>query len=89
MRAPISRCLSFSVSATLANVREMSSRLGAETGELAQLLGEGRDTLAALRKAADSTAALADERGFLNPGDTVAFLGIGSGLNCMMLGIEW
>jgi len=35
------------------------------------------------------TAALADERGFLNPGDTVAFLGIGSGLNCMMLGIEW
>lgn len=35
------------------------------------------------------TAALADERGFLEPGDTVAFLGIGSGLNCMMLGIEW
>ena len=35
------------------------------------------------------TAALADERGFLNPGDNVAFLGIGSGLNCMMLGIEW
>lgn len=35
------------------------------------------------------TAALADERGFLEPGDNVAFLGIGSGLNCMMLGIEW
>ena len=35
------------------------------------------------------TAALADERGFLNPGDTVGFLGIGSGLNCMMLGWEW
>jgi phospholipid/cholesterol/gamma-HCH transport system substrate-binding protein len=49
------------VSATLANVREMSSRLGAKTGELAQLLGEGRDTLAALRKAADSAAALADD----------------------------
>ena len=32
---------------------------------------------------------LTDERGFLTPGDTVAFLGIGSGLNCMMLGIEW
>ena len=35
------------------------------------------------------TAALADERGFLNPGDKVGFLGIGSGLNCLMLGWEW
>ena len=35
------------------------------------------------------TAALADERGFLGKGDKVGFLGIGSGLNCMMLGWEW
>ncbi len=35
------------------------------------------------------TAALAAEREFLLPGDKVAFLGIGSGLNCMMLGWEW
>ncbi len=35
------------------------------------------------------TAALAEERDFLRPGDRVGFLGIGSGLNCMMLGIEW
>ena len=28
-------------------------------------------------------------RRFLQPGDRVAFLGIGSGLNCMMLGLEW
>ncbi len=35
------------------------------------------------------TAALADERGFLEQGDKVGFLGIGSGLNCMMLGWEW
>ena len=35
------------------------------------------------------TAALAEEREFLNPGDRVGFLGIGSGLNCMMLGLEW
>lgn len=35
------------------------------------------------------TAALAEEREFLAPGDRVAFLGIGSGLNCMMLGLEW
>jgi acyl-CoA:acyl-CoA alkyltransferase len=35
------------------------------------------------------TAAIADERGFLEKGDKVAFLGIGSGLNCMMLGWEW
>jgi 3-oxoacyl-[acyl-carrier-protein] synthase III len=35
------------------------------------------------------TAAIADERGFLLPGDFVAFLGVGSGLNCYMLGVEW
>lgn len=35
------------------------------------------------------TAALAEERGFLAMGDKVAFLGIGSGLNCLMLGCEW
>lgn len=35
------------------------------------------------------TAALADERGFLHEGDKVGFLGIGSGLNCMMLGWKW
>ena len=35
------------------------------------------------------TAAIADERGFLQSGDQVAFLGIGSGLNCLMLGAEW
>lgn len=35
------------------------------------------------------TAALADERDILSPGDRVAFLGIGSGLNCLMLGWDW
>ena len=35
------------------------------------------------------TAALAHERGVLNSGDSVGFLGIGSGLNCLMLGLEW
>ncbi len=35
------------------------------------------------------TAALAEQRHFLNPGDRVGFLGIGSGLNCLMLGWEW
>ena len=35
------------------------------------------------------TAAIASEREFLNSGDIVGFLGIGSGLNCLMLGIEW
>ena len=35
------------------------------------------------------TAALAQERGFLQPGNRVGFLGIGSGLNCVMLGWEW
>jgi len=35
------------------------------------------------------TAAIADERGVLKPGQRVAFLGIGSGLTCLMLGLEW
>jgi 3-oxoacyl-[acyl-carrier-protein] synthase-3 len=35
------------------------------------------------------TAALADGREFLARGDRVGFLGIGSGLNCLMLGLEW
>ena len=35
------------------------------------------------------TAAIAAERDVLLPGDRVGFLGIGSGLNCLMLGIEW
>jgi 3-oxoacyl-[acyl-carrier-protein] synthase III len=35
------------------------------------------------------TAALAEEQGFLKPGHRVGFLGIGSGLNCLMLGYEW
>ncbi|MBI4676672.1 MAG: 3-oxoacyl-ACP synthase III [Elusimicrobia bacterium] len=35
------------------------------------------------------TAALAAERGHLEPGHKVGFLGIGSGLNCLMLGLAW
>jgi 3-oxoacyl-[acyl-carrier-protein] synthase-3 len=35
------------------------------------------------------TAAIADEREVLVPGDRVGFLGIGSGLNCLMLGWDW
>jgi acyl-CoA:acyl-CoA alkyltransferase len=35
------------------------------------------------------TAAIAEERGFLAPGDSVGLLGIGSGLNCLMLGVRW
>jgi len=35
------------------------------------------------------TAAIASEREFLIKNDLVGFLGIGSGLNCLMLGIRW
>lgn len=35
------------------------------------------------------TAAIADERGFLKQDDMVAFVGIGSGLNCFMIGVQW
>jgi len=33
--------------------------------------------------------ALAEERGFISAGDTLGLLGIGSGLNCVMLGVNW
>ncbi|MGD9855643.1 MAG: 3-oxoacyl-ACP synthase III [Planctomycetaceae bacterium] len=36
-----------------------------------------------------TAAALGAQRGHLSPGDRVAWLGIGSGLNCLMLGIDW
>jgi acyl-CoA:acyl-CoA alkyltransferase len=35
------------------------------------------------------TAAIASEREFLEKGDFVGFFGIGSGLNCLMLGVDW
>lgn len=35
------------------------------------------------------TAAIAEQEQFFSRGDRVSFLGIGSGLNCMMLGWEW
>lgn len=35
------------------------------------------------------TAAIAHQRHFLKQGDHVGFLGIGSGLNCLMIGWEW
>jgi len=35
------------------------------------------------------TAALAEERGRVRAGQNVAWLGIGSGLVCSMLGWEW
>lgn len=35
------------------------------------------------------TAAIAAEREFLRPGDLTGLFGIGSGLNCLMLGVRW
>lgn len=35
------------------------------------------------------TAAIADERGFLETGDLVGLFGIGSGLNCLLMAVEW
>jgi 3-oxoacyl-[acyl-carrier-protein] synthase-3 len=35
------------------------------------------------------TAAIAEERGVLKAGERVGFLGIGSGLTCLMIGLEW
>ncbi len=35
------------------------------------------------------TVAMAEEAGKLKPGNMLAMLGIGSGINCTMLGVEW
>jgi 3-oxoacyl-[acyl-carrier-protein] synthase-3 len=35
------------------------------------------------------TMAIAAERGLFAPGDRVAMLGIGSGINCQMIGVQW
>jgi 3-oxoacyl-[acyl-carrier-protein] synthase-3 len=35
------------------------------------------------------TLAIGEEKGAIYKGDTVALLGIGSGLNCLMMGVEW
>ena len=35
------------------------------------------------------TMALAVENGFIEPRDHVALLGIGSGINCLMLAVDW
>lgn len=35
------------------------------------------------------TATIAEERGFLERGQRTAFCGIGSGLNCLILGVDW
>jgi 3-oxoacyl-[acyl-carrier-protein] synthase-3 len=36
-----------------------------------------------------ATVAIADEHGHFAPGDRAAMLGIGSGINCQMLGVQW
>ena len=35
------------------------------------------------------TLAIGEEQGVVQKGDSVALLGIGSGLNCLMMGVEW
>jgi 3-oxoacyl-[acyl-carrier-protein] synthase-3 len=35
------------------------------------------------------TLAMAMEKGVFGPGQKAALLGIGSGINCLMLGVEW
>jgi 3-oxoacyl-[acyl-carrier-protein] synthase-3 len=51
------------------------------------------ETLASLGNvgsvSAPITLAMAVEQGAILPGDRAAILGIGSGINCLMLGVEW
>jgi 3-oxoacyl-[acyl-carrier-protein] synthase-3 len=39
--------------------------------------------------AAPITMAVGSQQGHLQPGDQLALLGIGSGINCLMLGCQW
>jgi len=51
------------------------------------------ETLASLGNvgsvSAPITMAIGVEKGLLQAGERAAILGIGSGINCMMLGVEW
>jgi 3-oxoacyl-[acyl-carrier-protein] synthase-3 len=51
------------------------------------------ETLASLGNvgsvSAPITMAMGIEQGFLRPGERAALLGIGSGINSLMLGIDW
>ncbi len=39
--------------------------------------------------AAPISMAIADERGYIDDGDTVVLFGVGSGINSIVLGLEW
>jgi 3-oxoacyl-[acyl-carrier-protein] synthase-3 len=70
----------------VAHRRMLFERLGLdERIDYATLERLGNTGAAAL----PATAALAAEAGWLRSGDRVGLLGIGSGVNCLMLGVEW
>ena len=60
-----------------------------------QRLGRPRQAMAAAEQAAkrsqhwEVTLAMGEEQGAVKTGDKAALLGIGSGLNCLMMGVEW
>lgn len=71
---------------TAAHRRLMLERLGLDTGiDYATFPWLGNTGAAAL----PVTLALGREEGWLDPNDRVALLGIGSGINCLMMGLEW
>jgi 3-oxoacyl-[acyl-carrier-protein] synthase-3 len=69
-----------------AHARLLFERLGLDSSrnfETLALLGNVGSVSAPI------TMAMAIEQGVFNPGQRAALLGIGSGINCMMLGVEW
>ncbi|MGB5231987.1 MAG: 3-oxoacyl-ACP synthase III [Desulfoprunum sp.] len=69
-----------------AHARLLFERLGLDSGK-------NFETLARLGNvgsvSAPITMAMAMEQGAFKPGQKAALLGIGSGINCMMLGVDW
>ncbi|MDP3480592.1 MAG: 3-oxoacyl-ACP synthase III [Desulfoprunum sp.] len=70
----------------LAHAKLLFEKLGLETKK-------NYETLAILGNvgsvSAPITMAMAMEQGVFGPGQKAALLGIGSGINCMMLGVDW
>jgi 3-oxoacyl-[acyl-carrier-protein] synthase-3 len=78
-------------------VSEKQRQIGLETLGLGKGRTSERDidypTLGWLGNIASVSApismAIADDEGFVDPGDRVCLLGVGSGVNSIILGIEW
>lgn len=69
-----------------AHARLLFERLGLDSGKNFETLNQLGNVGSV---SAPITMAMAMEQGAFKPGQKAALLGIGSGINCMMLGVDW